>query len=172
MVSRSSLRHGKTLRLDLMARYFTRERFGRPQFLAGLLLLAFLLQAMWLIHRELSAAPLPQSEEALRIGLANRVVPADELMKEARRLAQKLAMIPPPAMQLNKQGLNRAYDLRGFQSTVDLGAEIFLTISRPIPRHIGAGCRGFPFWRAACLWELRCGMWRAGSVGILAVSWL
>src|SRR5437868_15441485 len=68
MVSRSSLRHGKTLRLDLMARYFTRERFGRPQFLAGLLLLAFLLQAMWLIHRELSAAPLPQGEEALRIG--------------------------------------------------------------------------------------------------------
>jgi hypothetical protein len=68
MVSRSSLRHGKTLRLDLMARYFTRERFGRPQFLAGLLLLAFLLQALWLIHRELSAAPLPQSEEALRIG--------------------------------------------------------------------------------------------------------
>jgi hypothetical protein len=68
MVSRSSLRHGKTLRLDLMASYFTRERFGRPQFLAGLLLLAFLLQAIWLIHRELSAAPLPQSEEALRIG--------------------------------------------------------------------------------------------------------
>jgi hypothetical protein len=68
MVSRSSLRHGKTLRLDLMARYFTRERFGRPQFLAALLLLAFLLQAIWLIHRELSAAPLPQSEEALRIG--------------------------------------------------------------------------------------------------------
>src|SRR5438445_9810247 len=68
MVSRSSLRHGKTLRLDLMASYFTRERFGRPQFLAGLLLLAFVLQAIWLIHRELSAAPLPESEEALRIG--------------------------------------------------------------------------------------------------------
>lgn len=50
-----------------MAPYFTRERFGRPQFLAALLLLAFLLQALWLVHRELSAASLPASEEALRI---------------------------------------------------------------------------------------------------------
>ena len=49
-------------------------------------------------------------------------------MKEAPRLPQKLAMIPPPAMQLNKEGLNRAYDLRGFQSTVDLGAEIFTLV--------------------------------------------
>lgn len=68
------------------------------------------------------------ADEAVRIGLANRVVPADALMREARRLAQKLAMIPPPAMKLNKEGLNRAYDLRGFQSTVDLGAEIFTLV--------------------------------------------
>jgi hypothetical protein len=36
-----------------MRRYFTRERFGRPQLLAGLLLLAFLGQALWLVRREL-----------------------------------------------------------------------------------------------------------------------
>lgn len=36
-----------------MQPYFTRERFGRPQFLAGMLLLAFLVQAMWLVRREL-----------------------------------------------------------------------------------------------------------------------
>jgi hypothetical protein len=35
-----------------MHRYFTRERFGRPQLLAGLLLLAFLGQALWLVGRE------------------------------------------------------------------------------------------------------------------------
>ena len=51
-----------------MTPYFTRERFGRPQFLAALLLLAFLLQALWLVHRELSVASLPESDEALRIG--------------------------------------------------------------------------------------------------------
>jgi hypothetical protein len=32
--------------------YFTRERFGRPQFLAGLLLLAFLAQAAWLVKSQ------------------------------------------------------------------------------------------------------------------------
>jgi len=35
-----------------MTRFFTRERFGRPQFLAGALLLAFLAQGIWLVHSE------------------------------------------------------------------------------------------------------------------------
>ncbi len=39
-----------------MARYFTRERFGRPQFFAGLLLLAFLGQAAWLVNGDASLA--------------------------------------------------------------------------------------------------------------------
>ena len=51
-----------------MRPYFTHERFGRPQFLAGLLLLAFLAQALWLAHRELAAGNGPESSEAARIG--------------------------------------------------------------------------------------------------------
>ena len=35
-----------------MSGYFTRERFGRPQFLAGLMLLAFLAQAGWLVRSQ------------------------------------------------------------------------------------------------------------------------
>jgi len=50
-----------------MARYFTRERFGRPQFLAGLLLLAFLAQAVWLLHAELAASQGPEIREAIRL---------------------------------------------------------------------------------------------------------
>jgi hypothetical protein len=38
-----------------MTRFFTRERFGRPQFLAGVLLLIFLAQALWLVYSELQA---------------------------------------------------------------------------------------------------------------------
>jgi hypothetical protein len=38
-----------------MTRFFTRERFGRPQFLAGSLLVAFLAQALWLVHSDLGA---------------------------------------------------------------------------------------------------------------------
>src|SRR5580692_8799291 len=36
-----------------MTGFFTRQRFGRPQFLAGALLLAFLAQAVWLVKSEL-----------------------------------------------------------------------------------------------------------------------
>src|SRR5271169_1585362 len=50
-----------------MRPYFTRERFGRPQVLAGTLLLAFFCQAAWLVHSELSAANVPEGPEALRI---------------------------------------------------------------------------------------------------------
>jgi hypothetical protein len=51
-----------------MRPYFTRERFGRPQFLAGLLLLAFFAQALWLVHAELRMAHNPDAPEAVRIG--------------------------------------------------------------------------------------------------------
>ena len=34
-----------------MARFFTRERFGRPQVLAACLLLAFLAQCLWLVGK-------------------------------------------------------------------------------------------------------------------------
>lgn len=43
------------------------ERLGRLQFLAGLLLLAFLAQAIWLVHTELRAGHDPDEPEAVRI---------------------------------------------------------------------------------------------------------
>ena len=39
-----------------MTRFFTRERFGRPQFLAGALLFAFLSQASWLVYCDLHSS--------------------------------------------------------------------------------------------------------------------
>jgi hypothetical protein len=50
-----------------MSPYFTRNRLGRSQLLAGFLLLAFLAQAAWLAHAQLRAAEGPQDEEAVRI---------------------------------------------------------------------------------------------------------
>lgn len=51
-----------------MRPYFTRERFGRPQFLAGLLLLCFLAQALWLVRAQLRAGQDLDGQEAVRIG--------------------------------------------------------------------------------------------------------
>jgi hypothetical protein len=50
-----------------MTRFFTRERFGRPQFLAGSLLLAFVAQAVWLVHSEFRASDAPGASEQARI---------------------------------------------------------------------------------------------------------
>ncbi len=52
------------------------------------------------------------AEEAYRIGLVNEVVPHDELMDRARALAARIALVPEPAVRLNKaiamQGLQAA----------------------------------------------------------------
>ena len=55
-----------------MTQFFTRERFGRPQFLAGALLLAFLAQAAWLVRSELHisesrASDVASASEQVRI---------------------------------------------------------------------------------------------------------
>src|SRR6266849_1236934 len=48
-----------------MGRFFTRERFGRPQVLAGTLLLIFLAQCAWLVNR--SRLVKPEAHEIFRI---------------------------------------------------------------------------------------------------------
>jgi hypothetical protein len=45
-----------------MSRFFTRERFGQPQFIAGFLLLLFLGQCVWLINRGIEKRELDASE--------------------------------------------------------------------------------------------------------------
>ncbi len=68
------------------------------------------------------------AREACEAGLATQVVPAADLLKEAQKLALKLAMVAPEAMSMNKQALNRGYEIRGFQATIDHGAEMFALI--------------------------------------------
>jgi 2-(1,2-epoxy-1,2-dihydrophenyl)acetyl-CoA isomerase len=48
------------------------------------------------------------ADEALRIGLVNRVVPADELEGATRELALRLAKAPTRAIGLSKRAMNRA----------------------------------------------------------------
>jgi len=51
------------------------------------------------------------AQEAYRIGLANRVVPADRLMAEARALAEKILARPAVALRMIKEAMNEGYDL-------------------------------------------------------------
>jgi enoyl-CoA hydratase len=53
---------------------------------------------------------LMNAAEAERSGLASRVVPADELIDEAVKTAEKIAQMSRPAVFLAKEAVNRAYE--------------------------------------------------------------
>ncbi|MCL4459043.1 MAG: enoyl-CoA hydratase/isomerase family protein [Chloroflexi bacterium] len=58
------------------------------------------------------------AQEALRIGLVNKVVPVDRLQEEAESLAANLALISPVAMRLNKMAINQTYEIMGLNSAI------------------------------------------------------
>ena len=51
------------------------------------------------------------AEEALRIGLVQRVVPQAELLGEAKALAEKLATMPPLTLAACKEAINRGLEV-------------------------------------------------------------
>ena len=57
-----------------MSRFFTRERFGRPQFLAGILLLIFFAQALWLVRSDLRTSDAPGESEQVRLAAGWRQI--------------------------------------------------------------------------------------------------
>lgn len=62
--------------------------------------------------------------EAERIGLINRVVPADRLEAEVDALADRLARTPAEVMGPTKLMLNRAMDAAGFRMAVQAGLDL------------------------------------------------
>ncbi len=62
--------------------------------------------------------------EAHRIGLVNRVVPAERLVDEVDALADRLARVPPDVMAPTKLMLNRAMEAAGFIEAVEAGLDL------------------------------------------------
>jgi enoyl-CoA hydratase len=68
------------------------------------------------------------SKEAYRIGLVNKVVKKDKLLKTAQEMAQKIASYNPTAVRYAKQAVVRGYDLtlaEGLDLEKRLGSELF-----------------------------------------------
>ena len=65
-----------------------------------------------------------KADEALQIGLVNRVVPASELMNEARKLAGELAAKAPIAMRYIIEAVNRGLEI-SFDKAAFLEATLF-----------------------------------------------
>ena len=64
------------------------------------------------------------AEEALRIGLLDKVVPPEKLMEEARSLAQKLAAKAPKALEMAKRAVNEGIGV-SLREGLDLEARYF-----------------------------------------------
>jgi enoyl-CoA hydratase len=62
--------------------------------------------------------------EAERIGLVNRVVPAERLAGEVDALADRLARTPPEVMAPTKRMLNRAMDAMGLREAIEMGIDL------------------------------------------------
>ena len=90
-----------------MGRFFTRERFGRPQVLASCLLLAFLAQCLWLVekgvrHESVNPAEIYRLERgnALWKGLgAGSSGDARGGARPGRRLRRRNGSGPPPGLR-------------------------------------------------------------------------
>jgi enoyl-CoA hydratase len=67
---------------------------------------------------------LVDAKEAERIGLVNRVVPADRLEAEVDALADRIARTPPEVMAPTKRMLNRAMDAMGFREAIEAGIDL------------------------------------------------
>ncbi|MCP4846040.1 MAG: enoyl-CoA hydratase [Acidimicrobiales bacterium] len=66
-----------------------------------------------LASEKLSAA------DAERLGMVNRVVPADRLLTEAHELAEQVARVPPATAQVVKRSINKTLDLMGQRDAWD-----------------------------------------------------
>ena len=106
--------------------------FGEPELKFGAGIVVMILP--WLVGPKrakeiiLSGADRISALEAARIGLINRVVPADQLESSALALAHHIAVIDPRLVQRTKQAINRGLEIMGLIEALDAALDIDLAI--------------------------------------------
>ena len=138
--------------------------FGEPElkFGAGIvvLILPWLVgpkHAKEIILRGMDRIP---AQEALRIGLINRVVSVGELDSAALALARDIAVIDPHLVQQTKRAINRTFEIMGLVDALEAALDIDLAIE-------GAGSSDkIEFMKIARKDGLRAAIaWRDGRFG-------
>jgi enoyl-CoA hydratase len=98
--------------------------FGEPEIrhfaLSPLLLLPYLANNSKAMHYLYYSGDTISAEEALKLGLVSKVVPQDQLLPEAQRIARRIAQVPAYAVQLTKRSIKAAYEMMGFKNTMEL----------------------------------------------------
>lgn len=65
-------------------------------------------------------------KEAAEIGLITRAYPEEQLEDEVEKLADKLIKISPPAMFMQKRGINKVFETAGFKTSLDSWVDLAL----------------------------------------------
>ncbi len=95
-------------------------RFGEPEIrhgaLSPLLLLPWFNSNPKMIHYLYYSGDTISAQEALGMGMVARVVPHEQLFDEAMRMARRIALVPPYAVQMTKDSLRRTYESMGFMT--------------------------------------------------------
>jgi enoyl-CoA hydratase/carnithine racemase len=98
--------------------------FGEPEIrhfaLSPLLLLPYLANNSKAMHYLYYSGDTISAEEALKLGLVSKVVPHDQLLPEAQRIARRIAQVPAYAVQITKRSIKAAYEMMGFKNTMEL----------------------------------------------------
>ncbi len=68
------------------------------------------------------------AEEALAMGLVNRVVPEGRELDAALAIARAIAVNDPVKVAMTKQAINRTYDIMGLREALDMGHDVDVLI--------------------------------------------
>ena len=64
------------------------------------------------------------AEEALRIGIVNKVVPKDDLLDECFNIVERIALVPPETVKLNLAIATQGLEMMGLRKALALNAEL------------------------------------------------
>ncbi|MBI3248208.1 MAG: enoyl-CoA hydratase/isomerase family protein [Deltaproteobacteria bacterium] len=73
--------------------------------------------------------------EAHRVGLANKVVPLADLLPLARNYAERLAALPPLAVRLAKESLNKGLDIASLKDAAQVDIYRFMLLGQTEDSH-------------------------------------
>lgn len=106
--------------------------FGEPELKFGAGIVVMLLP--WIVGPKIAKEIVLTGEDqisaarAREIGMVNRVVPDEDLEREAMALARRIAVIDPMVMRETKRALNRQLEARGMLDALEAALEIDLAI--------------------------------------------
>lgn len=97
-------------------------KFGEPELrhyaLSPLLLLPWFNGNPKAIHYLYYSGDTISAEQALSYGMVAKVVPHEQLMDEALRMAHRISKVAPYAVELTKDSLRRTYEIQGFMNAL------------------------------------------------------